>query len=66
MPAKKLGHVAVEWAIWLYVYSIVCVKSSVLKYPSVCLEIKAFLTYCTGVGGQLSPSPHTSSTAKTS
>jgi len=33
------------------------VKSNVLKFPSVCLQIKAFLTHL--LGGQLCPSPYT-------
>jgi len=54
-------HVAVEWANWWNDYSKVWVKSSVLKHPSVCLQIRFFNT----LGGKLCPSPTPSSPAKT-
>jgi len=60
--SEKLGSVAVEWAKWCNVYANTWIKSSVLKYPSVCLEIRAFLhalfSYC-------SPVPTLSYAAKT-
>ena len=34
-----------EWADWLNVYSKISVKSSLLKWPNVCFEIRNFLTY---------------------
>jgi len=46
--SPKKTHLAVMWANWWNVYSKIWVKSNVLKYPDVCLEISFFDTSIRG------------------